>query len=180
MRTCSVCKLSKQITEFYTSGKYISSRCKECQKQLSKEAWKKDYETNPEKFKTRSRANYKKDPDNHNRKVAEWRKANPAKRSSIVRKYDSAHKQQRAANEARRRARKRDSLIEVYDRIEIYNLYSGICALCSEQIDLSLEWPHPMSFSIDHTVPLALGGSDTPDNVAPSHLLCNLQKGARV
>jgi 5-methylcytosine-specific restriction endonuclease McrA len=34
-----------------------------------------------------------------------------------------------------------------------------------------------MSTSIDHVLPIALGGQDTPENVHLAHLGCNVAKG---
>ncbi|WP_283775770.1 HNH endonuclease [Rhizomonospora bruguierae] len=36
--------------------------------------------------------------------------------------------------------------------------------------------PHPMSFVVDHIVPLNRGGTDTLDNTQPAHWRCNRQK----
>ena len=35
-----------------------------------------------------------------------------------------------------------------------------------------------MSFSLDHLVPLSMGGElSNPENVQPAHRLCNMQRG---
>jgi 5-methylcytosine-specific restriction endonuclease McrA len=53
-----------------------------------------------------------------------------------------------------------------------------VCHLCGLPIDPELQAPHPLSFSLDHLVPLALGGArDDPSNVAPAHRLCNMKRG---
>jgi len=39
--------------------------------------------------------------------------------------------------------------------------------------------PHPLAPTIDHLIPLADGGSDSPANVATAHFLCNSTKGER-
>ena len=54
------------------------------------------------------------------------------------------------------------------------------CSLCHEPVDLTLAWPHRMYKTIDHTVPLARGGTHTMDNVTMAHFTCNASKGARV
>lgn len=56
----------------------------------------------------------------------------------------------------------------------------GDCRLCGNHVDLSLKWPDPMSSSIDHIVPVALGGTDDEENLQLTHLACNRTKGARV
>ena len=46
--------------------------------------------------------------------------------------------------------------------------YESLCHLCNK----------PYADSIDHVVPVKLGGSDHPDNLRPAHTSCNSQKGA--
>lgn len=55
-----------------------------------------------------------------------------------------------------------------------------ICALCGMPIDKSLRFPDPMSVSIDHIIPVALGGKSTLDNLQATHLICNKAKGTKV
>lgn len=50
------------------------------------------------------------------------------------------------------------------------------CALCGKPIDYDLRYPHPWSFTVDHRLPLALGGADTLDNKQPAHNRCNRAK----
>lgn len=54
------------------------------------------------------------------------------------------------------------------------------CAECAEPIDLALSWPHLFSASIEHVIPRSRGGEDLPDNIALTHLICNLRKGSRM
>lgn len=58
--------------------------------------------------------------------------------------------------------------------------YGTTCWICEQTIDLMLTRPDPLSFSIDHVVPLAAAGTHTYDNVAPAHLICNMRKGVRL
>lgn len=52
------------------------------------------------------------------------------------------------------------------------------CALCDRPIDWTLHWSDPLALSIDHVIPLALGGTDDLDNLQPAHRECNVLKGA--
>lgn len=54
------------------------------------------------------------------------------------------------------------------------------CRLCSDPVDPGRIWPDPLSGSIDHIVPLSLGGGHEPTNVQLAHLRCNTAKGARL
>lgn len=47
-------------------------------------------------------------------------------------------------------------------------------------LDKSLKYPHPMSISIDHIIPVALGGRSTIDNLQATHLICNKEKGKKL
>lgn len=47
------------------------------------------------------------------------------------------------------------------------------CALCGEPIDLALMYPHPLAFTVDHTVPTSHGGTDDLDGLRPAHNQCN-------
>ncbi len=50
------------------------------------------------------------------------------------------------------------------------------CCFCGQPIDLSLPYPHPMSFTVDHAVPTSHGGTDDYDGLRPSHAHCNRQR----
>lgn len=54
------------------------------------------------------------------------------------------------------------------------------CALCFDPIDFSLAFPHPLSKSVDHIIPLSKGGPHDPSNCQLAHLICNTAKGAKV
>lgn len=55
-----------------------------------------------------------------------------------------------------------------------------VCALCGMPIDKSLKYPDPMSISIDHIIPVTLGGKSTLDNLQAAHLVCNKAKGKKI
>lgn len=50
------------------------------------------------------------------------------------------------------------------------------CHLCDRKIPKNRKAPHPLSASIDHIVPLSLGGEHSYRNVAAAHLGCNQAK----
>ena len=53
-----------------------------------------------------------------------------------------------------------------------------VCAICGLPIDPMLRSPHPFSFTVDHIVPLSMGGDlNDPGNMRPAHRLCNMQRG---
>lgn len=76
-----------------------------------------------------------------------------------------------------RRARKRDVDRESYSRRDVFDRDGWVCQLCDRKIDEGREYPDPLSPSVDHVVPISVGGPDTLANVQASHLECNLRKG---
>lgn len=54
------------------------------------------------------------------------------------------------------------------------------CWICGHHIDLTLDPRHRMSFTLDHVVPLSLGGSLLdPGNARSAHRACNSARGNR-
>jgi 5-methylcytosine-specific restriction endonuclease McrA len=83
------------------------------------------------------------------------------------------------------RVRNRDKrLQEVYvefvDDYKVFERDDWICQICQQPVDSILEWPDPMSKSIDHTIPLSRGGAHEYANVQLAHLRCNMCKGDQV
>lgn len=51
------------------------------------------------------------------------------------------------------------------------------CCLCGGRIDLSIAYPDPWSFTVEHVVPTSHGGADFGDDqLAPCHFRCNRQR----
>lgn len=97
------------------------------------------------------------------------------------REYDArpdVYAKKQATNIKRRRAMA-DTAVEPLDNERIYDRDGWVCHLCHEDVDPLTFWPHPESASLDHITPLSEGGTHTEDNVACSHLRCNLSKGNR-
>lgn len=55
-----------------------------------------------------------------------------------------------------------------------------VCALCGLPLNKQAKYPDPMSTSIDHKIPVALGGKSTLDNLQATHLICNKRKGKKI
>jgi len=54
------------------------------------------------------------------------------------------------------------------------------CHICGQAIDWDADWLDPMSFVVDHVIPLAKNGPDTLANKAAAHRSCNSKKRARI
>jgi 5-methylcytosine-specific restriction endonuclease McrA len=81
---------------------------------------------------------------------------------------------------AERRALSRDARVgEPFTRKEVGDRDGWKCWLCGEAIDQAMKWPDPMSQSLEHKVPLVLGGDHSQENCTVAHLGCNSKDGAK-
>jgi 5-methylcytosine-specific restriction endonuclease McrA len=62
----------------------------------------------------------------------------------------------------------------------LYRRDDGICGICNRPVDKGLRYPHPMSATIDHVVPITKGGEHEPHNLQLAHARCNIAKGNRL
>ena len=85
----------------------------------------------------------------------------------------------RRAAHHEREAAKRGVTSERFSPHEVFIRDEWICQLCVKPVDPDLKWPDPFSASLDHVVPLSLGGDHTRVNTQCSHLRCNIKKGNR-
>lgn len=108
--------------------------------------------------------------------MAEWRAANPEKRKAY---YERAYENIMSAGHARR-ARIRGATSERVVASDVWRKTDGDCHICGVSVPLVVRYPHPLSASVDHIVPIAAGGAHTLANVALAHLVCNQRKGASV
>ena len=120
--------------------------------------------------------------------TAAWRLANPERSKAYAEAWRIKNKEKlRAQNAERyaanpeaarihwrnRRARKKEvggnlsrGLAE-----KLWNLQKGSCACCKE--------PLGDNYHLDHIMPLALGGTNTDDNIQLLRAVCNLQKSTK-
>ena len=98
--------------------------------------------------------------------VQRWKNANPEKARQA--KMDAVR---------RRRARMAKVHVEMFSINDVRKAKGDDCYICKGSIDYTLKFPEPGSPSIDHVMPLSLGGHHTIENVAMTHLTCNLRKG---
>jgi hypothetical protein len=96
-------------------------------------------------------------------KIAEWGRNNRDKTRLIEHRY---------------RAKK--SGANFVEDVEIDILYSrdkGMCSICLKHVDKRLKFPHPMSPSVEHVIPVSKPGSEhSYRNTALAHLVCNQRK----
>lgn len=92
-----------------------------------------------------------------------------------------------ATREGKRRRKARTRNRRRYDtdhqsgrvrRHAIYERDAWRCQLCDQPVDPTLTFPHPQSATLDHRVPVSIGGADDEENLQLAHLACNSAKGS--
>ena len=96
------------------------------------------------------------------------------------REANSPWDERRKSNYQKRRALKMQLPADDIRPLDVYERDEWVCNICTDPVDRDLSWPDPMSPSLDHVLPLSLGGHHTLENVALAHLSCNVRKGNRV
>ena len=57
----------------------------------------------------------------------------------------------------------------------------NVCGICGKPVDMSLKYPHPMSKTIDHIIPISKGGHPSDlDNLQLAHWTCNRRKSDKI
>lgn len=163
MRTCRKCGEVKTVGDFYPKR----ASCKACV--LARVLANPNRQANGRRY-------HEAHKNRLNAARVERQRSEDGSRQARYKRNPERH----ADVQARRRATKVGNGVERYDRLDIYARDGGVCKLCEAPIDLSLPSRDPLSFSIDHVLPIALGGPDTPANVQSSHLRCNIRKGLLV
>ncbi len=105
--------------------------------------------------------------------IARWQRENPGKANAKSAKWRIAHPEIRRTYHQNRRARKRASggVISPDLAERLFKLQRGKCACCKQ--------PLGNDYHLDHIMPLALGGTNTDDNIQLLRAKCNLQKSAK-
>jgi HNH endonuclease len=207
-KACSQCGMSKAAAEFYDDPSVqsgIRGACKMCM-DARHEKWGK---ANPEKRKTIANRWFQKawhNPEKQSMfktKVRAWRSSNPDKvrqhrrrdlekngrkptrlasrRFHTQRFFAERPGYRRAASQKRRALLRgttvRDAFINVWI---LYERDHRTCTLCSYPVDHSITWPDKQMATIDHRIPVTLGGEHSYANTKLAHHYCNGVKGNRL
>lgn len=80
----------------------------------------------------------------------------------------------------RRRARLNDARVETVYRQRVFKRDGFRCHMCGRKTRSDVRVPHPLAVTLDHLVPLALGGEHSMRNVACACFECNSRKSHRL
>lgn len=65
------------------------------------------------------------------------------------------------------------------DRNKLCEQQKWKCSLCGKKLNPELRGTHDMAISIDHVIPVSMGGTHDLPNLAVAHRICNSRKGNR-
>ena len=173
-------------------------RCENCRAYKKIES-RDYYDRNKNKVLTRSRNWFNNNKERHRRvvreysennkdrirqKQKEWKENNKEKHKQIMSDWKKNNRDKVRLQNHRRKARRLNNRYETYTEQQVLETYGTDCHLCKTPINLDAPrkcgipgWEDGLH--LEHVVDLALGGSDTLDNVKPAHALCNLKKKPR-
>lgn len=185
MKTCTKCNETKPLTGFYKEAKArdgLKSQCKSCINASNakyqtdnpdkcntyKVKWKL---SNPHKVKAGNAKYYIDNKDKCDAANAKWRSDNHKKHKASIAKWWEGNPKARRIYKHNRRARSVGKLSKgLADKL--FKLQRGKCACgCKKLLG--------DNFHIDHIMPLALGGTNTDNNIQLLRSTCNNQKSAK-
>jgi len=142
--------------------------CKPC-KMSSVKKWQTE---NKEKFQESVKKSHLKNRYKRNEMYKNRYKKDPEKYKQLIKEWKNNNKDKKRIYEQNRRARKKKSngVLPTNIREKLFKLQNGKCPCCGNFLG---DDSH-----LDHILPLALGGTNTVDNVQLLTRKCNLKKRA--
>lgn len=173
MKNCTKCGKSKPSTEFGKDARKrdgLRFQCKSCTSIAGSEYRAANHDKVLAATAKWAAANQ----DKLKAKDAKWRSANPERYRTTKAKWYAGNPEACRIHSHNRRARVRNvgGALSTGLAEKLFRLQRGKCACGCGQ-------PLGEDYHRDHRMPLALGGSNTDDNIQLLRNLCNLQKGAK-
>jgi 5-methylcytosine-specific restriction endonuclease McrA len=147
-KTCRGCGKSKSIIEFSSSEGDRIGFCKPC------------YANARASIYAHGRA----------RADAIWRERHGTERPAGTSHYDRDPAEVLRAPKRRRAKRLKQAKRAPIDREAIFERDGWLCGICGEPVEAD-------DATLDHIVPISLGGADEASNVRLAHSLCNSRRG---
>lgn len=151
------------------TARYATGRCKPCAKEQNN-AYKAKY---PERRKA-TIANWEaRNKDKRASYAKKWQTSNRDRAKEITRNWKSSNHDSVLLHNQNRRAKRAQNggSLSIGLRQRLLKLQRGKCACCG--------LPLGDDYHLDHIMPLALGGTNTDDNIQLLRATCNLQKKSK-
>lgn len=180
-KRCPQCTHVLPLTDFgmrkAASGNLVArAYCKPCSSakamesydsEKAKQSYHRRRSQDPERFRSYSRKQYWKNPENRKQATQKWRRKNADRVLEYAKNYKKEHRAEATAWENTRRAKKKNSTVVPFTTeqlVQRMSMFAG-CWMCGGPKE-----------QIDHVKPLAKGGMHILSNLRPACALCNLSK----
>jgi hypothetical protein len=150
----------------------------EHKKALNRERCRRWRLAHPERKKEQAKRWEEKNPEYYQK----YYQKNEERIRARVKKWGEENPELKASYDRKRRAIKYATRSEPYTDSQALEKWGTVCYLCNEEIDMLVsgrpghEQGWEKGLNLDHVIPLTSGGTDTLDNVRPTHAICNLKK----
>lgn len=180
-KACKTCSQVKPLDQFHKRLDDRVAHCKDCIKVKTRARYianaevlrqkAKDYrKANPEKVKALRLAWKRANPDKNVASVVAYQRRNPDKHAVHAKNYRNKNKEKYAVWSRNRQAKLANCKTYYISDREIDKLYSDPCVACGSKTKQT----------IDHIIPIDLGGSHGIGNLQTLCLSCNSSKRNRV
>ena len=160
--------------------RYARGLCRTCYKAAYRAANREDlqaknaayYAAHRDELCAANAAYWRAHPEQGRAAKTAYNAAHPEKRKTAGARYRAAHPEKRREQNHRRRARVRSQFVAPVDAAAIYARDGSRCHICGRKV-------RQKDASMDHLVPISLGGTHEPANVRLAHRRCNHQRNIR-
>lgn len=129
------------------------------------------YAKNADTLRARSAAYYAKNKERRKAAMARWQAENPQQASDSRAAWNAANPEARRIYQHNRKESARGGVLSPGLPDVLFILQKGLCPCCGQ--------PLGDNYHLDHIMPLALGGTNTDDNMQLLRQRCNNQKHAK-
>jgi 5-methylcytosine-specific restriction endonuclease McrA len=176
--------VKEKVREYYTNNPDKAKAYREANSDKRKEQSRAWYNSNQDRvlayrgqyaqengelLRTRAKESAKLHPETGKA----WKAANPEKVKASDKRTRENCKERIYAKNAKRRAVLKGAKVETVKREDIYLRDKGVCGLCGMFVEQG-------KMTLDHILPLSLGGEHSRQNIQLAHLSCNSSKGNRI
>jgi 5-methylcytosine-specific restriction endonuclease McrA len=180
-KTCSKCKQSKSLDDFYKCKDKYQSPCKDCQKAYRAV----EYAKNPEKMRKKAAAYRANNPEKVKAARQAHKRNNPEMNRACALRYQQKYPEKHVKATTAYRQRNKDKYRNYSQNRRVKKLQNGIYEISIRELKRILAKPcincqSKENITLDHIIPVSLGGTHSVGNIQPLCMPCNSSKGGRV